>query len=122
MRNTSAPPLMSLKKISASLTVKSSTSLMLLSTTFTSRTSARKRVPSQSGQRKYTSDKNCISTCSKPEPEQVAQRPLPALKLKVPAVYARSTAIVDLAKIARIASNAPTKLAGLERDDLPIGD
>ena len=41
--------------------------------------------PSQSGQRRYTSERNCISTCSKPEPPQVGQRPLPALKLNMPA-------------------------------------
>src|SRR5215510_15318272 len=32
------------------------------------------RSPSQSGQRRYTSERNCISTCSKPQPEQVGDR------------------------------------------------
>jgi hypothetical protein len=42
-------------------------------------------LPSQSGQRRYTSLRNCISMCSKPEPPQVGQRPSPELKLNVPA-------------------------------------
>ena len=53
---------------------------------FTSSTSARKRRPSQSGQRRYTSLRNCISRCSKPFPEQVGQRPSAWLKLNRPAV------------------------------------
>ena len=43
-------------------------------------------VPLHSPQRRYTSDRNCISTCSKPLPPQAGQRPVPELKLKVPAV------------------------------------
>ena len=46
----------------------------------TSSTSARKRRPLQSGQRRYTSDRNCISTCSKPLPPQVGQRPSPRVE------------------------------------------
>ena len=43
--------------------------------------------PGSAGTRR---DRNCISTCSKPLPPQVGQRPLPELKLNVPAVYLRS--------------------------------
>src|SRR5229473_1670136 len=75
------------KNASASDTVSSSTSAIDFLSTTTSSTSSRKRLPLQSGQRRYTSDRNCISTCSKPLPPQVGQRPLPELKLKVPAVY-----------------------------------
>ena len=55
-------------------------------TIFTSSVSGRYLRPSQSGQRRYTSERNCISTCSKPLPEQVGQRPVPELKLNVPTV------------------------------------
>ena len=79
-----------LKKSKASETVMSSTSsidaVRPRCSTLTSLTSGRKRLPSQSGQRRYTSDRNCISTCSNPVPLQVGHRPSPLLKLKVPAV------------------------------------
>src|SRR5438034_613642 len=80
------------KNASASETVSSSTSAIDFFFTTISSTSSRKRLPLQSGQRRYTSERNCISTCSKPLPPQVGQRPLPELKLKVPAVYLRSFA------------------------------
>ena len=52
----------------------------------TSRISGRYRNPLQSWQRKYTSLKNCISMCSKPEPPHKAQRPSPLLKLNLDVV------------------------------------
>src|SRR6267143_1515953 len=61
------------KKASASDTVSSSTSAIDFLPTTTSSTSSRKRLPLQSGQRRYTSERNCISTCSKPLPPQPAE-------------------------------------------------
>ena len=96
------------KNSSASEMVSSSTSAIDLPRTSTSMISSRNRRPLQSGQRRYTSDRNCISTCSKPLPVHPGQRPLPELKLKVPAVYLRSFDSAVLAYRSRMASHAPT--------------
>ena len=46
--------------------------------------------------------------CSHPLPLQVGQRPVPALKLNVPAVYPRSRESGSAAKSFLTVSNAPT--------------
>ena len=110
------------KKSTASSTVISRTSYMLLPLYFTSSVSRLYLLPSHTSQGTYTSGRKCISILIIPSPEQASHLPPLTLKLNLPFLYPLSLASEVDAKRSRIISNTPVYVAGLDLGVRPIGD